>query len=106
VYFLFQDKTGENMEPFNKRLKRIRGERGLSVKQVAQQIAVPESTYREWEYGRPLVGPPYVKLAEVLSVPLTVLMTGQSAQAEWIADELNHIEITLSELRTKVLSRI
>lgn len=32
---------------------------------------VPVTAYREWEYGRPVQGEPYARLAEVLDVSVS-----------------------------------
>jgi len=94
------------MEPIHERFRKLRTERGLTVKQLSQHIGVPESTYREWEYGRTLIGPPYVKLAEALSTPLSVLMTGEMSEAEWILEELKQIESQVASLKSKIAGRI
>lgn len=79
------------MEPFSQRLRLLRKQRGLTIKQVAGFVGVPLSTYREWEYGRAIQGEPYVKIAEVLSVSLSELMTGRKEHSEVLA-ELEQIE--------------
>lgn len=94
------------MEPLHKRLKRLRTARGLTAKQLASAIRVPESTYREWEYGRTLSGHPFVKIAEALGVSISALMTGETIEREWIISDLEVIEKQVQALKTKVLSRI
>ncbi len=71
------------METFAKRIIRLRTERGLTQKGVARALAVPLSTYKEWEYGRRIQGEHiYVKLAEVLGISLRDLLTGESESAK------------------------
>ena len=94
------------MEPIHKRFRRLRAERDFSVKQFAEKIGVPESTYREWEYGRTLPGPPFLKMAEALNVPLSFLMTGESSREEWIFEALVQIEFQVIELKAKLAARI
>ena len=93
------------MEPFHKRLRRLREKRELSVKAMASQIQVPESTYREWEYGRKLAGPPYIRVAEVLAVPLSYLMSGHENEASWLLERLEFLEEEITRLRVSVSSR-
>ena len=40
------------MESFKNRLKRIRWDKQLSQKQVAEMLGIPVSTYANWEQGR------------------------------------------------------
>ena len=65
------------MEPFSKRITRLRAKRGLTQKDVAKALKVPLSTYKEWEYGRRIQGEQiYVALAETLNVTVRALLTG------------------------------
>ena len=65
------------MEKLGDRLKRLRSENGLSVKQVADFLAIAPSTYREWENGRQIRGEPYGQLAKVFKVEVGELITGK-----------------------------
>jgi transcriptional regulator with XRE-family HTH domain len=65
------------METINQRLIRLRKEKGLTMRQVAEDIQVPLSTYRDWEYGRSIHGTPYVKLASLFEISLYELFTGE-----------------------------
>ncbi len=58
---------------FGKRLKQFRERRNLSVVEVAGAVGIAQSTYREWELGRPIRGLVYVRLAHVLGVSLNEL---------------------------------
>lgn len=93
-------------EALNQRLKRLREERGLSVKQVARAIEVPESTYREWEYGRGLRMPPFEKMAGLLGISTSELVTGTTPDRSFLLKDLEVIEKMLHELRYKVSSMI
>lgn len=44
------------MESFHDRLRRLRKSRGMTIRDLAKKIDVPETTYREWEYGRSVRG--------------------------------------------------
>lgn len=39
-------------EQIHSRLERLRREKKMTAKTMSRLIGVPESTYREWEYGR------------------------------------------------------
>jgi transcriptional regulator with XRE-family HTH domain len=64
---------------FSKRLKQMRENRKLKASQVAEALGIAPSTYREWEYGRAILGHgPYVRLADILGVSLNELLRGES----------------------------
>ena len=65
-------------ENLGQRLKRLRQSRRMTIEEVASQIGVATSTYREWEYGREIRGEPYEKLADVFGVGLIELMKGKN----------------------------
>ena len=58
---------------FGKRLKSLRIKKGLSISECAKALSVSPSTYREWEYGRSIIGEPYPKMAELFEVSLSDL---------------------------------
>ncbi len=62
-------------------IKKLRLAKGWSLKKAAEQIGVPVSTYRDWEYGNSVRGEPYQKIAEVFGVPLEELF-GSVAKSE------------------------
>jgi len=39
------------LEPFHIRIRKLREARNLSIRQVAKEVGVPASTYRDWEYN-------------------------------------------------------
>jgi transcriptional regulator with XRE-family HTH domain len=87
------------MDSFNIRLKRIREERNLSIKEIASRVGVPVSTYREWEYGRAIKGEPYVKIAEALGVGVYELLTGEVPNMSQAYEKIHMIERACAELR-------
>ena len=93
-------------ESFSQRLKRLRTERDLSVRQVAELVGVPITTYREWEYGRAIIGEPYIKLAETFKIPVYELLSGKHTTRSEIADELRLIRERLDRLQMKLDSSI
>lgn len=92
-------------ESFGKRLKRLRIAQKMTMKELAQTIGVPMSTYREWEYGRSIVGEPYPKLADALKVSLSELLLGERAgNTSEVFAEIHAIESHLLKLKKKVES--
>ena len=96
----------ETQMSFNQSLEDLRKAKGLTAKAMARAIGVPESTYREWEYGRGLRLPPFQKLSHVLAVSVTELLTGCKPPWQEHLDGLALIESHLRELRLKLSSLI
>lgn len=96
----------DKSEPLNKRLERLRRERGLTAKAMARLIEVPESTYREWEYGRGLKLPPFTKISQVLAISVTELVIGEKPSGQNYLEELKSIEESIRELRLRMGSLI
>lgn len=85
---------------FSKRLRDRRKALRLSMKDVAGQIQVSESTYREWEYGRSIRGEAYYeRLAGVFQMTVYELVTGRKPQPEKLEKGLALIEDGLRLLR-------
>ena len=61
------------MEKISELLKKCREEKGLTIKECADQVGVSSSTYRDWEYGRAISGEPYVKIAHLFGITLSEL---------------------------------
>ena len=62
------------------RLRNLRNEKGLTLREVGAIAEVPTSTYRDWEYGKAITGEPYAKLAEYYGVSLSYLILGTEKQ--------------------------
>ena len=92
------------IESLHKRLERLRTEKGLTAKKVAQLIEVPESTYREWEYGRTIQGQPYVQLSKIFEISLLELFTGTSPQRADLIEQLSAIERQVRAVRGELRS--
>ena len=93
-------------EKLNERLERIRKEKKMTAKQVARAIEVPESTYREWEYGRGLKLPPLQKLSQVFAISVTELVTGDKPNLQNYINELEDVERRLMSIRLNLASLI
>lgn len=92
------------METIGKRMKKVRLDRDLSLREVTQRAGVPLSTYREWEAGRQIKGEPYEKIAEALGVTLYWLMTGKPSNKLAIQKKLDEIELALNSVRNSLES--
>ena len=58
---------------FHNRLKELRVARRLTQKETAKLVGVPQSTYRQWEYGQAITGEPYPQLAKAVNISLDTL---------------------------------
>lgn len=83
---------------FGERLRVLREKRGLTLKGTANLVGVPISTYREWEYGRKILGEPYLKLAEVFEVSLNELFGAKSGSYEQYKKALEQTKKALISL--------
>jgi len=95
-----------NNELFHERLERLRRERKLTAKAMAQSIDVAESTYREWEKGRGMKLPPFQKISQVLAISVTELITGEKPAWAELTEKLMNLEKNITELRLNLSSRI
>lgn len=93
-----------SMEKIGKRLKRLREAKNLSQQFVATEIGVPPSTYRDWEYGKQIVGEPYSALADVLGVSVHELVTGQRICASEIMSSIDLFDTLIKKFRKDVLA--
>lgn len=91
-------------ESLSDRLKRLRTEKGLSVKELAEKIGVPVTTYREWEHGRKIVGEPYIELSRVFEISLYELITGEKTSSQDYAKCFEIIEGELKKLKENLVS--
>jgi transcriptional regulator with XRE-family HTH domain len=92
-----------NSEQLGDRLRRLRLDRGLAIEEVARQLNVSSSTYREWENGRAIQGEPYVKMRDLFQVSLEELLTGSKGDSTKALSELVAIEKHVTALRSELL---
>ena len=85
------------METLGNRFKKLRGERGVSISEVAKKVGVSPSTYRDWEYGREIKGEPNQSICDVYSVTLSYLITGKEVKFE---EPLREIEKQVKIIRS------
>jgi transcriptional regulator with XRE-family HTH domain len=74
------------------------------VKEVASALGVPVTTYREWEYGRKIVGEPYAALAQIFEISVYELITGEKISNEEIAINIKVIETALYKIKQQLFS--
>ena len=83
-------RTVKNTDEFSKRLRSLRKSRRLTMRETARLIDVPESTYRQWEYGQAILGEPYSFIAKAFNVTLDELFGVQDQEAT-IEGDFNRI---------------
>lgn len=99
---VFRRSVVKKQEALYVRLRRLRKARGLSVKEMAKELRIPESTYREWEYGRAIQGEPYLKLSEMLKVSVYELLGGEKGEATSVFETLEGLETGMKQLRVQL----
>ncbi len=90
------------MESLGSRLRRLRVQRGLDASEIAKQVGVSVSTYRDWEGGRQIRGEPYAKLADVFGVSLSQILLGGQPDKTEVERELATIEAALGRIRRRL----
>jgi len=88
------------MSEFNQKLVELRLAANLSQREVARRIGVPESTYREWEYGNAIQGEPYPKISKAFGVTLDELF--DVVPEESIEANLNKIISLVNSVKSKL----
>lgn len=92
------------MEKFYQRLRRLRVERNKSVKDMASELNISMSTYRDWEYGRSIKGEPYEKISILLEVSLEELLTGRKSMPEEVKKRIFECEMAIKHLKKELRS--
>ncbi|OYZ13621.1 MAG: hypothetical protein B7Y39_17215 [Bdellovibrio sp. 28-41-41] len=88
------------MKTLGQRLKAFRDIKKISAREIADQVGVSVSTYRDWENGRSIKGEPYTRLAEALGVHVLEIIEGRRPGD--IYDDLLDIEKTLIRAKKKL----
>ncbi len=94
--------TSLKTERLGERLRRLRQERKLAAAEMARMIGVAPTTYREWEKGRGLMIPPFLKISQVLAVSVTELLSGEEPKLREHLQRLEEIEKLAHEARVKL----
>jgi transcriptional regulator with XRE-family HTH domain len=90
------------MENFHTRLRHLRKARGLTMKEFANKIGVPQSTYRDWEYGGTISGQPYIRMALILNVSLYELLDGKRQRSNRLLNITVELESLVKELKKEL----
>ncbi len=93
-------------ETIAKRMRRLRHERNLSLKEAAARIGVPTSTYKEWEYGRAIQGEPYERIAKCFGISLQELISGRAPdiQKQQLSERVRCLKECLTALERELLA--
>jgi transcriptional regulator with XRE-family HTH domain len=94
---------GEAMTTIASKMKNRRTQLNLKVRDVASQVGVAESTYRDWENGRKIQGEPYIKIARALNMSVLELLRIESPNTSDILLSLVEIEKHIKFLRRHVI---
>lgn len=92
------------METLSQRMKRLRLAKGLSISELSRTIGVPQTTYREWEYGRAIKGEPYLVLAKAFDVSLFELLTGEQPKPAQLLKEIVRVQELIQAIRKNLQS--
>jgi transcriptional regulator with XRE-family HTH domain len=96
----------DEQSDMGKCLRYFREKKGLKVKEVAELVGVPESTYREWEAGRKITGhKPYLKLAAAFGISLETLLGGSPSSILTVEDLLNRVIDDLHFIQSEIKKR-
>ncbi len=90
------------MSNFSERLKKFRLRAKLSQRQAAKKIGVPESTYREWEYGSEIRGEPYPQIASAFGVTLHELFGLNDDLGKTAEEKVDKIISDLQSLKSRL----
>lgn len=83
----------------SQRIKRQRHEQKLTIKEMAQHLGVPASTYRDWEYGSKIPADALVQIAQYLNSSPNELLGLEKIQNRNLQQAIQLIEEGLKLLR-------
>lgn len=85
------------------KMKKRRIQLNLKVKEVAKEIGVSESTYRDWENGRKIQGEPYILISKALKMNIADLLSIERNSFSEIQTQLIMIENCVKNIRESVI---
>lgn len=94
------------MTEIGKLMKKQRLKLDIKVKDIAKEIGVAESSYREWENGRKIQGEPYLKIAEILQIPVAQLLGTAETQITPILACIDELENHVKNIRKNIMKII
>ena len=83
-----------------KKIRNLRLERNMTMKDVAIALQISRSTYRDWEYGSKVPAKALAQIADVFRVSLNELMEQDALDAQLFPHAISLIEEALRILRT------
>lgn len=81
------------------KVRALRLEKRMTIKEVAQGLGVSASTYRDWEYGRKIPAEHLQRLASVFQVSTDELIGTKFAAGSELMEAISCIEKGLGLLR-------
>lgn len=84
------------------KIRQLRLERKMTLKETAKYLEVPVSTYRDWEYGRKMPADAILKLAEAFDVPMTIFTQREMGPGADLQRAIDLMEEALRIVRNAV----
>lgn len=84
----------------SQRIKKLRQEQKMTLKEMAQHLGVPTSTYRDWEYGSKIPADVLIELSQLFKSSPNELLGLEKIQNRNLRQAIQLIEEGLKLLRT------
>lgn len=81
------------------KIRSLRLKNRMTIKEIATQVGVPSSTYRDWEYGRKISAEKLQNLANAFEVSVSELMNGDKDDRKELKKAIQLVEEALHILR-------
>lgn len=83
----------------SQRIRKLRQERKMTIKEMAQHLGVPTSTYRDWEYGSKIPADALVQIGQLFNSSPNELLGLEKLQHKNLREAIYLIEEGLKLLR-------
>lgn len=83
----------------SQRIRKLRQEKKMTMKEIAQHLGVPTSTYRDWEYGSKIPADAVVQIAQLFNSSPNELLGMEKLQNKNLWEAIHLIEEGLKLLR-------
>lgn len=84
------------------KIRQLRIERKMTLKETAKYLGVPVSTYRDWEYGRKMPADAILKLAETFDVPMSAFSKREKSPGADLQRAIDLMEEALRIVRNAI----
>lgn len=81
------------------KIRSMRLKKRMTIKEIASQVGVPSSTYRDWEYGRKISADKLENLANAFEISVSELMNGDKDDRKDLKRAIQLVEEVLYILR-------